>query len=168
MTFVPGQSGNPNGRKAGTRNKRTQEILDLLQNRGDKDPLDFLSEVVTGPNHYTPELKVQASNILAPYLHSKRATLPAPRYFPEPVQVPNFTTVEDAEAYLARLPVMLGAGEIDSQSALELSTLVSNWITAKRQHRELELKISAQGDQPDQTTPVQPFRTRFKALDATP
>jgi hypothetical protein len=31
----------------GPRNKRTQEILDLLHSRGDKDPLDALSDIIT-------------------------------------------------------------------------------------------------------------------------
>jgi hypothetical protein len=69
MPFQSGEEwqksgGNANGRKPGSRNKSTQEILDLIQSRGDKDPLDFLSEVITSPNHYSHELKVQASKTL--------------------------------------------------------------------------------------------------------
>jgi hypothetical protein len=129
--FAPGESGNVNGRSKGTRNKRTQEILDLIQGRGDKDPLDFLSEVATS-NNYSPELKVQASNILAPYLHSKRSVAaPAPRYIDSPVKVPEFTSIADAENFLASLPVLLGRGELNSQSALELSSLTRNWISAR-------------------------------------
>ena len=41
--WTSGHSGNPEGRPKGSRNKRTQEILDLIQGRGDKDPLDALS-----------------------------------------------------------------------------------------------------------------------------
>lgn len=50
--FKAGEVANPNGRPPGSRNKRTQELLDLLQSRGDKDPLDFLSEVISGNGEY--------------------------------------------------------------------------------------------------------------------
>jgi hypothetical protein len=76
--WTPGQSGNPEGRPKGSRNKRTQEILDLIQGRGDKDPLDALSDIIT--TNKDPSIVAQASNILAPYLHSKRSTTPAPRF----------------------------------------------------------------------------------------
>jgi hypothetical protein len=141
--WSPGQSGNPNGRPKGSRNRRTQEILDLIQERGDKDPLDALSDIIT--NNKDPSIVAQASNILAPYLHSKRSTTPAPRFFPEPVTVPTFTSIEQAEDYLAQLPVLLGNCSLDSQSALELSTLVRNWIEAKHARTSVELKVSASG-----------------------
>ena len=42
------------GRPPGSRNRRTKEIFDLLRARGDKDPVDFLSEVVTNANNEHP------------------------------------------------------------------------------------------------------------------
>jgi hypothetical protein len=146
MTFVAGSSGNNGGRPQGARNKRTQEILDLIAERGDKDPLDFLSEVISSENHYPAELKVQAANYLTPYLHSKRSVAaPAPRYIDSPVQVPNFQTVDEAENFLASLPVLLGKGELDSQTALELSTLTRAWISARHEREELQLKLQDHG-----------------------
>jgi hypothetical protein len=151
-SFKSGQVGNPNGRPVGARNKRTQEILDLIQQRGDKDPLDFLSEVISSENPYPAELKVTAANYLTPYLHSKRSVAaPAPRYIDSPVQVPEFQSVDQAETFLASLPVMLGRGELDSQTALELSTLTRAWVSAKYEREELQLKITAQGGPPNQT-----------------
>jgi hypothetical protein len=141
--YQPGESGNPNGRKPGTRNRRTQEIIDLLKSRGDKDPLDFLSEVISGNGQYPAELKITASNILAPYLHSKRGTTVAPRFVPEPISIPNFTSVQQAEDFLASISQRAGAGELDLQSALDLSTLVRNWIGVQYDRQELDLKIAA-------------------------
>jgi hypothetical protein len=146
--WTKGETGNPNGRPKGSRNKRTQEILDLIQERGDKDPLDALSDIIT--TNKDPAIVTQASNILAPYLHSKRSTTPAPRFFPEPITVPTFPTIEEAEDYLAKLPVLLGNCSLDSQSALELSTLVRNWIEAKLAHTGIDLKVAAQGSRGDQ------------------
>jgi hypothetical protein len=143
MTFKPGEVSNPNGRPVGSRNKRTEKIFEVLEARGDKDPVDALSEIVTTTTD--PYLKAQAANMLAPYKHSKRSTAPTPRYIEEPVVVPQFTSIEQAEEYLASLPVLLGKGELDSQTALELSQLIRNWISAKFDHEELQLKIAQHG-----------------------
>jgi hypothetical protein len=147
MTFQSGSEATISpGRPKGARNKRTQEILDLLQSRGDKDPLDFLSEVISGNGQYPTELKVTAANYLSPYLHSKsRTAAPAPRYIDSPVQVPEFSSVDQAENFLASLPAMLGQGQIDSQSALELSTLTRAWISARHEREELQLKLQDHG-----------------------
>jgi hypothetical protein len=88
-------------------------------------------------------------------LHSKRSTTPAPRLFPEPITVPTFTTIEQAEDYLAQLPVLLGNCSLDSQSALELSTLVRNWIEAKHARTGVELKVLASGGLGDQAIRIE-------------
>jgi hypothetical protein len=90
-----------------------------------------------------PYLKTQAWDILAPYKHSKRSTAPTPRYIEEPVVVPQFTSIEQAENYLAEIPRRVGQGELDFQSGLDLSTLTKNWIDAKYAREELQLKIAA-------------------------
>jgi hypothetical protein len=46
----------------------------------------------------------------------------APRFVHQPFAVPDFKQIEEAENYLASLPLLLGRGELDSQTALELST----------------------------------------------
>jgi hypothetical protein len=130
----------PNGRPKGSRNRRTQEILDLLQARGDKDPLDALSDIVT--KNQDPAIVAQAANMLAPYVHSKRGAAVPPRFLGEPVQVPDFTSIEDAEKFLADLPQRVGRGELDFQSGLDLSTLTRNWISARYEREELQLKLT--------------------------
>ena len=105
MTFQRGVASNPAGRPKGSRNKRTQEILDLIQGRGDKDPLDALPEIIT--TNQDPNIVATAANILAPYLHSKRSTAPTPRYVETPIEVPNFLSVQEDENYLASIPVLL-------------------------------------------------------------
>ena len=154
MGFQSGEewNGNASGRKPGSRNRRTQEILDLIQQRGDKDPLDFLSEVISG--EYPAELKVTASNILAPYVHSKRGALVPPRFIGEPVQVPEFQSTEDAEKFLADIPRRVGLGELDFQSGLDLSTLTRNWISACYEREELQLKIADHGGPTNQVIEI--------------
>jgi hypothetical protein len=150
VTFQPGVTGNPVGRPKGARNRRTQEILDLISaQEGYKDPLQALSEIVSTSQN--PEHRISASNILAPYLHSKRGMVPAPRFIDTPVVVPEFHSITEAENYLARIPVLLGNGELDSQTALELSTLTKNWIDALYARQEYDLKLAAQGGGAEQT-----------------
>jgi hypothetical protein len=141
--WIAGQSGNPNGRPVGSRNKRTQEIIDLIQERGDKDPLDALSDIIT--TNKDPSIVAQASSILAPYLHSKRGTAPVPRLVDEPIPVPNFQSVAEAEDFLASIAKRSGAGELELQAAQDISNLVRNWIISKNDSTELELKVAAQG-----------------------
>ena len=138
MTFQPGHTFSP-GRRHGSRNKRTAEIFNRLENRGDTDPADLLSSIVTNTQEPT-ELRIQAANMLMPYKHSRIASIPAPRFVEEVVVVPDFPTIESAEDYLKQIPVLLGRGEIDSQTALELSQLVRNWILSVHARSELELK----------------------------
>jgi hypothetical protein len=148
MPFQAGVSSNPNGRPVGTRNKRTEKIFQELEARGDKDPIDVLSDIVT--NATSPELKVQAANILAPYKHSKRGTLAPPRFVEEAIEVPEFQTIDEAEAFLADISQRAGKGELELQSALDISTLVRNWIFAKHARTGLDIKVAASGGAGDQ------------------
>jgi hypothetical protein len=147
MGFPSGDQwyGNAKGRTPGTRNKRTQELLDAIKARGDKDPLDFLSEVISSTNTYSHELKVTASNILAPYCHSKRGTLPAPRFVDDPLQVPDFQTIDEAQDFQKEIARRAAAGELELQTSLDISTLIGNWIRSRQATIELDLKVQGQG-----------------------
>jgi hypothetical protein len=65
--------GNPTGRKVGSRNKRTEEIFNRLEARGDLDPADLLSSIVTDQQE-PKELRIQAAGLLMPYKYSKMGT----------------------------------------------------------------------------------------------
>jgi hypothetical protein len=103
------------GRPKGSRNKRTSEIIERLQARGDKDPLDFLSEIISSENHYSQELKTQAANYLAPYMHSKCGSTVPLRYIPEPVTVPypNPKTIDQAADNIGYISQLKSQGIID-------------------------------------------------------
>jgi hypothetical protein len=73
--WVPGHT---NGRPKGSPNKKNEELQKRLSERGDLDPADFLSSLVTNTNE-PKELRVQASGLLMPYFYNKRGTIaPAP------------------------------------------------------------------------------------------
>src|SRR5262249_10107300 len=100
-------------RPKGSRNKRTQEILDLIAERGDTDPIDFLSGVVSGNGQYTTEQKTQAANYLLPYKHSKCGSTVPLRYIPEPINLPRPTTIDQATNNIATISEMKAQGQLD-------------------------------------------------------
>jgi hypothetical protein len=142
MGFQPGPESRGPGRPKGSVNRRTQEVLDLIKERGDTDPLVVLSEIAS--KSQVPEHRISASNILAPYLHSKRGTIPAPRYA-EDIQVPHFVSIQEAQNFLADIARKAGAGELELQCANDISNLVKNWILSVTAQQDYELKLAAQG-----------------------
>src|SRR6516164_8812153 len=129
------------GRPVGSRNRRSFELEERLRNRGDTDPADFLSSLITNQNEST-ELRLAASNYLLPYLYSKRGAMPPPRYVELEVDVSEFSHVSDAENFLAKIALLVARGHLDIQSGQELSALVKTWIDCQYQKDELAFKIS--------------------------
>ena len=137
-SFVNGQIGNPNGRPLGSRNKRTKEIIQQIIESNNKDPLLTLSEISsTDPDS---SIRAAAANMLAPYMHSKMQSTPAPRFVEESFDIPTFTHISDAEQFLARIAALVSSGSLDIQTGLELSTLAKNWIDAQCAREELAIK----------------------------
>jgi hypothetical protein len=147
--YGPGESGNPNGRPVGSPNKKTEKIFRALEARGDKDPADFLSSIVTSEAE-PKDLRVRAADMLLPYKYSKLGTTPPPRFVEEPIEVPNFSSVDEAEAFLAEIAQRAGRGELELQSAIDVSTLVRNWLLSKHAKTGLDLKVQASGELGDQ------------------
>jgi hypothetical protein len=58
-----GRTNNPNGRPVGSRNKRTEAIWGVLEARGDIDPAEHLSSIVSDPKQ-SAELRAAAANYL--------------------------------------------------------------------------------------------------------
>jgi hypothetical protein len=134
--YQPGQSGNLNGRPKGARNKRTEEIFSRLEERGDKDPADLLSEIVSDEKE-SKELRVQAANFLLPYKYGKCGSIPAARYISEPVQLPKAVTLDQANSNIALISEMKAQGQIDLDFAESLiadnRTIANNLIAAEDQ-----------------------------------
>ena len=150
--FQPGNKEGK-GRPVGVPNRRSRELAQRLKDRGDTDPADFLSSIVSNPNEPT-ELKVAASNYLLPYLYSKRGALPPPRYIELEIDVTEFTHVSQAEAALAKIAIDVAHGRVDIQSAQEVSALIKDWISIQYAKEELQFKISPP-DQRDTTIRVE-------------
>jgi hypothetical protein len=138
MAFQPGHTFSP-GRRHGSRNKRTEEIFHRLEGRGDLDPADLLSSIVTN-NEEPKELRIQAAGLLMPYKYSKCGTAPVQVYIDVPLDTPEFTHLSDAEQFLAKVAALVAHGQLDFQAGQNLSALAKNWIDAQYAREELAIK----------------------------
>src|SRR5215510_4961493 len=114
MTFQPGHTLSP-GRRLGSRNKRTAEIFNRLEARGDLDPADLLSSIVTNDRE-PKELRIQAAGLLLPYKYSKMGATPVPPppvYIEEIVNIPRPTTIQQATQNILLLSELKSTGKID-------------------------------------------------------
>jgi len=139
MTFQPGHTLSP-GRRHGSRNKRTAEIFNRLETRGDNDPADLLSSIVTNPQEQQ-ELRIQAAGLLMPYKYGKHGSIPPLRYIDEPVQLPEPATIEQANKNIAYISNLKAQGLIDLDFANSLiadNTTIANNLLAEE---ELKFKL---------------------------
>src|SRR6516162_4974038 len=137
MTFQPGQSGNPKG-YSGPRNRRRHEVFQIIKDLGHKFALVTLSTLA----HESQDegIKMAAAAALAPYCHPKLQATPTPRFVENPIDAPDFQHIDDAESFLARLPVLVARGQLDFQSAQELCAMTKLWIDSQNTRTELDLK----------------------------
>jgi hypothetical protein len=105
------------GRRLGSRNKRTQDVINIITSNGYKDPLLVLSDLCT---HSEDEhIRATASNMLAPYLHSKMGLTPARIYLEHEVHLPHpspskLDQIRENITYLTNLKL---SAKIDTASA---------------------------------------------------
>jgi hypothetical protein len=140
MTFQPGHKLSP-GRQPGSRNKRNAEIFHRLETRGDTDPADLLSSIVTNDKEPN-ELRIQAAGLLMPYKYGKHGSIPPARFVELEIDVNEFTHVSEAENFLAKIALLVARGHLDIQSGQELSGLVKAWIDTQYAKDELQFKIN--------------------------
>ena len=120
-----GAGGNPN-KVHGARTKATARKVAELNARGDLDPLDYLSSLVTNPNT-DAVLRAQAAQAIMPYRHSRMGNTPVP---PEPVFFdpetefhpphPEPRSVEEVNSNITYIHQLKLAGKLDQAWANDL------------------------------------------------
>jgi hypothetical protein len=140
MGLLPGQTNNPNGRPPGARNRRTTELWHKLEGRGDKDPADFLSQLVTSESE-SKELRAAAANMLLPYKYGKCSAVTLPRFIEEPLALPSPTTIAQARENITYISDLKAQGRLDLDTA---DSLIADNKAAAGILIE-EAKLAAQG-----------------------
>jgi hypothetical protein len=140
-----GQSGNPDGRPKGARNRGSYELRERLKARGGKDPAEFLSDIISNSNA-SLECKIAASGQLMPYYHSKLGATPippSPVYMQEAVSLPRPTSIRSAYENILKLSEMKAQGQLDVATADGLIADMRVVLNAMVDEAKL---VAAQGD----------------------
>lgn len=141
--FLPGESGNPNGRPVGARNKRTKEIIQQIIESGNQDPLRTLSDLqAKSPDE---GIRASAASMLAPYLHSKLQSTQSPRFIETELTLPPLDSLEHAVESIALIEAAVAENRLDVQSAQDLIGMINAFIAGKNimEIAELQERLTA-------------------------
>jgi hypothetical protein len=171
MVWKPGQTGNPNGRPRiyPADGKYPQppdgvnprdfygmaayrdEYRNIAEAYGLEDPVLYQHKLLQDGT-LPVGLRATIAAAISPYYRPKLGLQSPPRMVEIQVEVPEFKTVEEAKAFLIKITSLVGSGNLSLTTGLDLSALVRNWISAKHQAAELEIKrINASQDTGSQT-----------------
>jgi len=114
--FTRGHSGNPKGRREGSRNRATIAALDLLEDEGERLTRKAIDLALAGD---TTALGLCLSRLLPP-ARERRVEL----------ELPEIRTPADAVAALAAIASAAASGGLELASAEKLGALVSGWCRA--------------------------------------
>ena len=127
--FVPGRSGNPQGRRVGSRNRATMLAEAMLDGNA-----EALVQTVIDNALYRRDplaLKLCFERLLAP----RRNDLVQ-------FELPPLQTAEDAVQALSAIAAAVGAGTLTPAAAWQLSRHVTNFVDALEAH-DIEARIVA-------------------------
>jgi hypothetical protein len=125
--FQKGVAANPRGKPKGTKDQTPRNVWELLRKRGDRDPLDVLSEYVTS-NTVDPALKLQAAGMLASYKHGKR---PSYRYIEDVVGLKAPQTLEEAVRYQSKVAELVASGQLDLDGGAAVKDMLQSYADMK-------------------------------------
>jgi hypothetical protein len=141
MTWQPGQSGNPKGYNAGSRDRNRRAVFERLKELGHKDPLEILGTIANDEKE-DPGIRVAAASAQVPYLHPKLQSIPVPRFITLEIEIPEISHVSEAESFLIKIAALVAGGQLDVLSGQEIFGLIKPWIDTQYAKDELNFKIS--------------------------
>src|SRR6516164_3071277 len=132
MVWKEGESGNPAGRKRGSKNARQRDVIEKIN--GQTDSLILLAE--TCANSTAPlAIRVTAATALARYQYA-----PAPRLLKKRIDLPEPRTIADATANIGRIATLVAQRKLGVDEGNDLTAILGKWIEAKVS-AELEERI---------------------------
>jgi hypothetical protein len=157
MVWKPGQSGNLNGRPK--KYQATEDMTDrviyhslkiaairdeyraIAEAQDLEDPVLFQHRLLSDETIPKPTRAAIALGI-SQYYRPRLGVMEPAKYVQTPIEVPEFQSIEDAEAFLLQLAQRVAAQELDTQSVAEVSARVLDWVRSKRAGMELDLKMA--------------------------
>jgi hypothetical protein len=135
---VQGQSGNPSGRKVGSKNKLALDFQKAVEAADQKYPHPYLM-MAEWANDPSKPIEIRAAMLKE--CASYRCVKPKQTLAVEST-VPVFQTEQQAEAFLAEF-ISAMAPDLEPD---QIAAMTRQWVMCKREGRELELKAQSLGD----------------------
>ena len=114
--FKPGQSGNPAGKKPGTRNRATRALEELLEGQGEALTQKAIDMALAGD---TVALKICIDRIY-----------PARKDRPVTFALPPITSARDAADIAAAVAEAVAAGQVTPSEAAEIGKVIEIYVKA--------------------------------------
>jgi hypothetical protein len=118
MPYVPGESGNQNGRPLGKRDNKYRKYQIAAEQENLPDPVIFMHRKLQDES-IDLALRAQMAANLSPYYYPKWGTTsppPSPIYNEHPINLPPPTSIEIAKENISKLIAHYAAGELDQAS----------------------------------------------------
>jgi hypothetical protein len=132
MVWKEGESGNPAGRKRGSKNARTRAVIEKIN--GQTDSLVLLADTCAS-SEAPLAIRVQSAIGLARYQHA-----PAPRLLRNKIDLPEPRTIADATGNIGRIATLVAQRKLGVDEGNDLAAILGKWIEAKVS-AELEERI---------------------------
>ena len=126
--------GKRGGRAAGTRNRRTVEMMALAA--GGETTVEHALRVMRDET-LAPEIRLQAARIAAPYIHPR----PNPERFVDVALPAPMDRPADVLATHAAVVAAVAAGELSLEAGQHLSSIIATHLRVV-EHVELEARIA--------------------------
>jgi hypothetical protein len=127
MTFVKGQSGNPAGRRPGSRNKVTQLVEEMVEGRAETLTKEMLDHACLGN---PTALRICFGQLM-----------PQRRGAPVPISLPPVETLADLDKWSIAILNGIASGEMNAAEAVELMKVVES-VSRRLKAAETDARVA--------------------------
>jgi hypothetical protein len=127
MTFIKGQSGNPAGRRPGSRNKVTQLVEEMLEGGAEKMTKELLNHACLGN---PTALRICFGQLM-----------PQRRGAPVPISLPPVETLADLDKWSIAILNGIASGELNAAEAVELMKVVES-VSRRLKAAETDARVA--------------------------
>src|SRR5580704_9007531 len=127
MTFIKGQSGNPAGRRPGSRNKVTQLVEEMVEAGAERVTRELLDHACLGN---PTALRICFGQLM-----------PQRRGAPVPISLPPVETLADLDKWSVAILNGIASGEMNAAEAIELMKVVES-VSRRLKAAETDARVA--------------------------